>query len=41
MLCRKASDSWVYAANRLYGSSLVIRHSSLIIRLSSFVTRHS
>ena len=45
MLCRKASNSWVYAANRLYGSSLVIRlssfvsrHSSLVIRLSSFVT---
>ena len=41
MLYRKSSDSWVYAANSLYGSSLVFRHSSFVTRLSSLVFRHS
>ena len=40
MLCRKSSDSWVYAANSLYGSSLVFRHSSFVTRHSSFIIRN-
>ena len=40
MLCRKASNSWVYAANHLC-SSHHGEFSSFVIRLSSFVSHHS